>query len=150
MWVGGVRVILKNDEEKILMVKQHHEDKDIWMVPGGGIEAGENSIDAAVREAKEESGLDIRITGVAWHIEEVSPERGQRFVNYMVGEIIGGELSLGSDPEFDENHQVLREIKFMSKEEIGQLEHVYPKFFNDEVWDILAEEPNGTTYYKLR
>ena len=37
----------------MLMVKQHHEDHDIWMVPGGGIEAGENAAEAAVREVKE-------------------------------------------------------------------------------------------------
>ena len=112
MWVGGVRVVITNDEkDKILMVRQHHEDRDIWMVPGGGIEEGENSIEAAVREAKEETGLDIEIVGVAWHIEEVSPERGQRFVNYMLGEVIGGELGLGRDPEFDDAHQVLREVR---------------------------------------
>lgn len=150
MWVGGVRVVLQNEEGKILMVRQHHEDKDIWMVPGGGIEEGENSIDAAVREVKEETGLDIEVTGVAWHIEEVSPERGQRFVNYMVGEITGGELGLGSDPELDADHQVLRELKFLSREEIGGLDHVYPAFFNAEIWDILKEERNGMTYYKLR
>ncbi|SCK01550.1 Dihydroneopterin triphosphate pyrophosphatase [uncultured Eubacterium sp.] len=150
MWVGGVRVVLQNEEGKILMVKQHHEDRDIWMVPGGGIEEGENSIEAAVREAKEETGLDVEIHGVAWHIEEVSPERGQRFVNYMIGKIVGGELALGSDPELDADKQVLREVKFMSREEIGQLPHVYPKFFNDEIWGILEEEHNGMTYYKLR
>ncbi len=151
MWVGGVRVVITNDEkDKILMVRQHHEDRDIWMVPGGGIEEGENSIEAAVREAKEETGLDIEIVGVAWHIEEVSPERGQRFVNYMLGEVIGGELGLGRDPEFDDAHQVLREVRFMTREEIGALEHIYPKFFNDEIWGILEEERNGMTYYKLR
>lgn len=150
MWIGGVRVVIPDHEGRILMVKQHHEGRDIWMVPGGGIEAGENSIEAAIREAKEETGLDIEVVGVAWHIEEVSPERGQRFVNYMVGEIVGGELELGSDPELGEDAQVLREVKFLSKEEIGQLEHVYPKFFNDEIWGILQEEQNGMTYYKLR
>lgn len=151
MWVGGVRVVIPDMERKrILMVRQHHEDRDIWMVPGGGIEAGENSIEAAVREAKEETGLDIDVVGVAWHIEEVSPERGQRFVNYMLGEVKGGELALGTDPEFDDAHQVLREVKFMSREEIDQLEYVFPKFFNDEIWGILEEERNGMTYYKLR
>lgn len=149
MWVGGVRVVITDDSERILMVRQHHEDKDIWMVPGGGIEEGENSIEAAIREAKEETGLDVEVTGVAWHIEEVS-ERGQRFVNYMLAEIRGGELALGSDPEFDPEHQVLREVKFMTREEISALPHVYPGFFNDEIWDILKEEKNGMTYYKLR
>ncbi len=150
MWVGGVRVVIANEEGKILMVRQHHEERDIWMVPGGGIEEGENSIEAAVREAKEETGLDIEVTGVAWHIEEVSEERGQRFVNYMLGQIKGGELALGSDPEFDDQHQVLREVKFMSREEISRLENVYPNFFNDEIWGILKEGKNGMTYYKLR
>lgn len=150
MWIGGVRVVIPNEEGKILMVKQHHEDRDIWMVPGGGIEAGENSIEAAIREAKEETGLDIEVIGVAWHIEEVSPERGQRFVNYMIGRVTGGELGLGYDPELDEDAQVLQDIQFLSKEEIGELEYVYPKFFNEEIWGILNEEQNGMTYYKLR
>lgn len=150
MWTGGVRVVIPDRQGRILMVKQHHEGKDLWLVPGGGIEDGENSIEAAVREAKEETGLDIEVTGVAWHIEEVSEERGQRFVNYMIGEVVGGELALGKDPEFDNDHQVLREVKFLSREEIGRLEHVFPKFFNDEIWGILDEEKNGMTYYKLR
>lgn len=150
MWVGGVRVVLQNEDGKILMVRQHHENRDIWMVPGGGIEEGENSIEAAVREVKEETGLEIEITGVAWHIEEVSEARGQRFVNYMIGRILGGEPVLGSDPELAADEQVLREVRFMSREEIGEQENVYPKFFNEEIWDILKEEQNGMTYYKLR
>lgn len=150
MWVGGVRVILQDEEGRILMVRQHHEERDFWLVPGGGIEDGENSIEAAIREVKEETGLDIEVTGVAWHIEEVSPERGQRFVNYMIGRITGGELALGKDPEFPEDRQVLREAKFLSREEISALPDVYPKFFNEEIWGILKEGQNGMTYYKLR
>ena len=150
MWVGGVRVVVVNDKKEILMVKQHHENRDILMVPGGGIEEGENSIQASVREVKEETGLDITVTGMAWHMEEVSEARGQRFVNYMVGKVEGGQLNLGRDPELDDDKQVLREVAFMSKEEIDELENVFPDFFRDEIWDILDEEPNGMTYYKLR
>ena len=122
MWVGGVRVVLQDEEGRILMVRQHHEDRDLWMVPGGGIEEG----------------------------EEVSPERGQRFVNYMIGRIIGGELALGSDPELSPDRQVLREVRFLSREEIDGLDNVYPKFFNEEIWGILEEGHTGMTYYKLR
>ena len=55
MWIGGVRVIVMDDKNRMLMVCQHHEDRDIWMVPGGGIEEGESSLEAAVRSA--DSGL---------------------------------------------------------------------------------------------
>ena len=32
MWIGGVRVIILDDMNRVLMVRQHHE-RDIWMVP---------------------------------------------------------------------------------------------------------------------
>ena len=38
----------------------------------------------------------------------------------------------------------------MSREEIGTLEHLYPRFLNDEVWDVLKEDVDGRAYYKLR
>ena len=131
MWIGGVRVIVLDDENRMLMVCQHHEDRDIWMVPGGGIEEGESSLEAAVREVEEETGLDIEVQKLLWHVEEVS-ERGQRFVNFFLGEMTGGTLELGEDPEFDAEHQVLREVKFLSKEEIQALEHVYPGYLRDD------------------
>ncbi len=137
MWIGGVRVIVLDDENRMLMVCQHHEDRDIWMVPGGGIEEGESSLEAAVREVEEETGLDIEVQKLLWHVEEVS-ERGQRFVNFFLGEMTGGTLELGEDPEFDAEHQVLREVKFLSKEEIQALEHVYPGYLRDEVWHVSA------------
>ncbi|MBR7148319.1 MAG: NUDIX hydrolase, partial [Firmicutes bacterium] len=59
MWTGGVRVIIENDEKEILMVKQEHPERTVWMVPGGGIEEGETAAEAVIREMKEETGLDV-------------------------------------------------------------------------------------------
>ena len=47
-------------EEKILLTKR--EDFEIWCLPGGGVEEGESVAEAAVREAREETGLDVRLT----------------------------------------------------------------------------------------
>ena len=71
MWTGGVRVIIENDEQKILMVKQEHPERTVWMVPGGGIEEGETAAEAVVREMKEETGLDVTVGPMIFHIEEV-------------------------------------------------------------------------------
>ena len=149
MWIGGVRVVILDKENRILMVKQHHDEKDIWMVPGGGIEEGESSMAAAVREMKEETGLDVEIDRLIWHTEEVSA-RGQRFVNFFMGRIKGGELTLGADPEFDNEHQVLREGIFMSREEIEQVEHLYPEYLRDEFWRFLDEDYLGYNAFKVR
>ena len=149
MWIGGVRVIVMDEDNRMLMVCQHHEDRDIWMVPGGGIEEGESSLEAAVREVEEETGLDVKIQKLLWHVEEVS-DRGQRFVNFFLGEMTGGNLELGEDPEFDASHQVLREVKFLSRAEIQELEHVYPDYLRDEVWHVLAGEDLGYDVFKER
>lgn len=149
MWIGGVRVVVLDKDNRILMVKQHHEDKDIWMVPGGAIEEGESSMAAAIREMNEETGMEVEIGRMIWHTEEVS-DRGQRFVNFFLGRLKGGHLHLGADPEFDSEHQVLREVKFMSREEIQEVEHLYPEYLRDEFWRFLNEDYLGYDAFKVR
>ena len=149
MWIGGVRVVVLDKDNRILMVKQHHEDKDIWMVPGGAIEEGESSMAAAIREMNEETGMEVEIGRMIWHTEEVS-DRGQRFVNFFLGRLKGGHLHLGADPEFDEEHQVLREVKFMSRAELQEVEYLYPEYLRDEFWRFLNEDYLGYDAFKVR
>lgn len=150
MWTGGVRVIIPDEEGRILMVKQSHEGKEIWMAPGGAIEAGENAAEAAVREVLEETGLTVRINRLLWHVEEVSETRGQRFVNFFLAEKTGGTLGLGADPEFDRENQVLREARFLSKKEILGLERVYPEYLKTELWEALEPKYYRNEVFKIR
>lgn len=52
MWI-----ITKNTPRKILLV--YHKKLKRWVQPGGHIEPFENPIEAAIREVKEETGIDI-------------------------------------------------------------------------------------------
>ena len=45
---------------RILLTKR--EDAEIWCLPGGSVEAGESLARAAVREVREETGLEIVLT----------------------------------------------------------------------------------------
>lgn len=149
MWAGGVRVIILDEENRMLLVKQQHENKEIWMVPGGGIEENENAAEAAIREVKEETGLDIALGKLLWHIEEVS-ERGQRFVNFFTARITGGTLELGEDPEFDGDHQVLREVRFMSRTEMAEIPYLYPEALREEFWEAHERDYKDYEAFKLR
>ena len=149
MWIGGVRVVVLDDDDRLLLVKQSHEGNDIWMAPGGGIEEGESAAEAAVREVREETGLDIEVGPLIWHVEEVS-QRGQRFVNFLMGKVTGGRMELGEDPEFDSENQVLREVRFMSREDMESVERLYPEYIRDELWDILENDKLCYDAFKMR
>ena len=151
MWTGGVRAIVLDDKQRMLLVRQHHDGKDIWMVPGGGIEDGESAEEAAIREVREETGLDIGLDGLLWHVEEVS-DRGQRFVNIFLGHLSdpAQKAVLGRDPEFAEDAQVLREVAFLSRQEIAGLEVVYPHYLRDEFWQLYDDGKLQYNAFRMR
>ncbi len=45
-----------------LMIRR--SDNDNWAVPGGAIDLGESMVQAAVRETREETGIECEITGL--------------------------------------------------------------------------------------
>jgi 8-oxo-dGTP pyrophosphatase MutT (NUDIX family) len=52
--------IINNFEKHLKIALIFHKKFDRWMVPGGHIESFENQVEAAIREAREETGLSIR------------------------------------------------------------------------------------------
>jgi ADP-ribose pyrophosphatase YjhB (NUDIX family) len=60
--VPSVNVVVVNDDCEILMIRR--TDNDNWAVPGGAIDLGESVAQAAVRETREESGIECEITGI--------------------------------------------------------------------------------------
>src|ERR1700733_9761544 len=60
--VPSVNVVVSNDVGEILMIRR--SDNDNWAVPGGAIDLGEPMSEAAVRENREETGIECEITGL--------------------------------------------------------------------------------------
>ena len=60
--VPSVNVVVTNAEGEVLLIRR--SDNDNWAVPGGAIDLGESLTQAAVRETKEETGIDCEITGL--------------------------------------------------------------------------------------
>ncbi|MFT8322073.1 MAG: NUDIX hydrolase [Bacillus sp. (in: firmicutes)] len=62
--------IILNEKKELLLIKGPRRG---WEMPGGQVEEGESLRDAAIRETKEESGIDIeviRFCGVFQNVEK--------------------------------------------------------------------------------
>lgn len=94
--------IVENGQGEVLLVKTQHEG---WVYPGGQVEAGENVIDALIREVKEESGIDVSVscligvysnTGTyKWH-DGVTDVPTKVMFDYIC-KPIGGQLSTSEE-----------------------------------------------------
>jgi len=50
------------EKKKFVLIKRENEPfKDYWAIPGGFVDYGEAVEDAAIREAKEETGIEIKL-----------------------------------------------------------------------------------------
>ena len=57
--VNGVQCVISRDED-VLLVRHSYGDRRRWELPGGAIKRNEQPLDAAVREVREELGIEVR------------------------------------------------------------------------------------------
>ncbi len=86
-------------EGTVLIVRRRVKEGSLsWQFPAGGVEAGESPEDAAVRETREETGLQVRPTKVLG--ERVHPKTGRMMI-YVACDVVEGDASVADDDELD-------------------------------------------------
>jgi ADP-ribose pyrophosphatase YjhB (NUDIX family) len=104
--IGVGIAITEND--KILPTRRR--DYPVWCIPGGHISPGESVIDAAIREAREETGLSVQITSFVGLYS--LPHKWQQGSCEIIvrGTISGGKLVRVTDETLDAQYFSLDEL----------------------------------------
>lgn len=111
--------IFKNDE--VLIIKESKPSAiDKWNFPSGHIEYGEDIPFSACREVKEETGLDVKLTGTTGVYNFISSTNDQVILFHFTGEAIGGSLNLMEDGISDSMWIKLNDLVHFNNEELRE------------------------------
>jgi 8-oxo-dGTP diphosphatase len=94
----GAAVLAEREGQVLLIQRKMDPAKGSWCLPGGFMEMGETPQEAAIRECKEETGLNVEITGLidVYYYEDY---RGSGVSIMYKGKVIGGVIQPGDDAE---------------------------------------------------
>jgi ADP-ribose pyrophosphatase YjhB (NUDIX family) len=136
-----VRGFVLNDQDEILMAKESVDGK--WTIPGGWADVGNSPKEVAVREIKEETGLDTEIVRlVAIYDKQRHPHPPEPYYIYKLMfhcRVIGGELKAGFDMQGADWFS-LDELPPLSEERIleSQLHHLFT-LVKDNILDVYSD-----------
>jgi ADP-ribose pyrophosphatase len=134
----GVSAVILQDGKLVLVKRGVEPGKGKWSIPGGAVELGERVRDAAVREAKEECGLDIKLVGDTPMdaIDNIIVGENERLqYHYIILQFLarprGGTLRSGSDAA---------EVRWVPLEEVDtyNLTNTFRLFFKKHRKELIS------------
>ncbi|MDD4332523.1 MAG: NUDIX hydrolase [Patescibacteria group bacterium] len=137
--IGAFAIILDN-QKRILLC--HRRDHDFWNLPGGRVEYNEAPWEAVVREVKEETGFDVKVT----RLLGVYSKRNETDIVFSFAcEVMGGVITINDEAD---------EITYFSLDEIPkntspkQVERI-KDFFNYQGEEIIMKIQQGPSSIDL-
>lgn len=105
----GAAALVEQDGKLLLLRRARPPWKGQWYLPAGYVEAGETPQDAAVREVREECGLEVKVANFLDTLFFNDDPRGNGLLLVYRCQITGGELVLTEE---------ITEFQWFSPEEI--------------------------------
>lgn len=126
--------IILDDKNRLLLQKR--SDCEKWGFLGGMVELGESVEEAAIREIKEESGLDVKINSLfgvysKYFEKYANGDKVQAIVHVFKAQVVGGEL-------ISQNDETL-ELKYFELIDV-------PPLFNKQHQDIFDDLISNKEY----
>ena len=143
----GVAVVTRNGA--ILMEKLYYEGQYFYAFPGGGIEEGEKPEETALRELKEECGLDGKIIKP---LNIVHKKDGSMEYAYEIAVSEEQVAIVGKDPEFSEEEQMIKDVCWLQLHEISEKDRAFLWAYGlmeiEEFWDEVMSWGDEISYPK--
>ena len=100
--IVGVGAVIVRNAQALLIQRGNEPNRGRWCIPGGVLELGVTLAEAAVREVREECGLEIEPQGVLStfdmiHRDELGRVRYHYVLIDMGARYVGGEATAGTD-----------------------------------------------------
>jgi len=124
------------DNGKVLLL--HHIKLGVWLYPGGHIEKNETPDQTVIREVKEETGLDVEITGEKDdNLADVDTDISVLYKPYVIlCELVGNHYHndiiylckiSGDNREIKQREDESKDIKFFNADELNNIK-LFPNF----------------------
>ena len=131
----GVGIVLLKQNNKIFVSKRIDNPNDFWQMPQGGIDIGENPLQAAYRELKEETSIkSVKL------IKEINNEITYLLPNNLLGIIWRGKFKGQTQKWFI--------MRFLGEDKEINLKTNHPEFL-DWKWINLENITDKVVYFKL-
>jgi ADP-ribose pyrophosphatase YjhB (NUDIX family) len=121
--VPGVAAAAVDGRDRLLLVR--HAATGWWVLPGGAVEPDEQPADAAVRETREETGVEVRPThvvavdgGAGHHIRYPNGDEVSYVTTVFRCEPVGGRL--------DEDSDEVTAVRWVPRAEVPDLDGLAP------------------------
>lgn len=109
-------VFIENNEQVLLIRRAMNPERGKWALPAGYIDDGEDPREAAVREAREETGLEVTITGLL-DVQQGPVELGASIIIIYAAQVTSGQAKALDDADailWFSAHDPLPELAFDS------------------------------------
>jgi len=124
-------VMIQNPETNDVLIQNRKQKYPGYSFPGGHVERGESIYDCAVREVKEETGLDVNNIKFCGVVHWANSENGERYLCFMYKTTqFDGKLIL----ETDEGEQFwlgIDELLATPKEKFSSVHYALSPLFHE-------------------
>ena len=132
----GVGIIVLNKENKVFVGKRRDNPINKWQMPQGGVDRGENLVNAMKRELKEETSIrSIEI------LKELEGWTEYELPNYLLGKIWRGKYRGQKQKWFI--------VRFLGRDEEINLKTSHPEFIEWQ-WLDIENLPSVIVHFKKK